>query len=57
MDSTSKATTGPSDAEISGPAVDLLLVLYRRQALSDSQLAAAGDLALVDFWLAHSALG
>ena len=52
-----ESVDGPSDAEISGPAVDLLLVLYRRQALSDSQLAAVGDLDLVDFWLAHSALG
>ena len=48
---------GPSDAELSGPAVDLLLVLYRRQALSGSQVVAGGDRDLVDFWLAHSALG
>jgi uncharacterized protein (TIGR03083 family) len=44
------------DAELSGPALDLLLVLYRRLALSDSSVLSSGSGALVDFWLAHCAL-
>lgn len=50
---------GPNEsgnAELSGPALDLLLVLYRRLALSASSVSASGSRALVDFWLAHSAL-
>jgi uncharacterized protein (TIGR03083 family) len=44
------------DAELSGPARDLLIVLYRRRALAESEVEARGDMSLIDFWLAKSAL-
>jgi uncharacterized protein (TIGR03083 family) len=44
------------DAELSGPSLDLLMVLYRRLDLSRSSLEACGDHSLIDFWLANSAL-
>jgi uncharacterized protein (TIGR03083 family) len=43
-------------ATISGPALTLLLVLYRRQALDDATVDLDGSRDLVEFWLANSAL-
>jgi len=47
---------GTADAELSGPPLDLLMVLYRRHGLEDSEVQAHGDRSLIDFWLTHSAL-
>lgn len=44
------------NVELSGLAKDLLLVLYRRQTIDEDVVDVEGDRALVDFWLAHSAL-
>ena len=44
------------NVELSGLAGDLLLVLYRRQTIDESPVVVEGDQALVNFWLAHSAL-
>jgi uncharacterized protein (TIGR03083 family) len=44
-----------ADVAIRGRAVDLLLVLWRRKALSDSPVEVLGDEALFAHWLAHSA--
>ena len=44
------------DASVSGPAAELLLILYRRRAVNDVNLDVEGSRSLVDFWLAHSAL-
>jgi uncharacterized protein (TIGR03083 family) len=44
------------DAELSGPAFELLLVLYRRLALSDSRVVPYGSDELLHLWLANSAL-
>jgi uncharacterized protein (TIGR03083 family) len=46
----------PADAELVGPASDLLMVLYRRRDLKGSDVAVSGDRELVEFWLANSAL-
>ncbi len=51
-----EAGTGTAEATLSGPALDLLLVLYRRRALDGSAVTATGDRGLADFWLANSAL-
>jgi len=51
-----KQEGGTGDARLSGPALELLLVLYRRRALAASSLLVEGDGDLADFWLAHSAL-
>ena len=45
-----------AEATLSGPALDLLLVLYRRRALDGSGVTVTGDRGLADFWLANSAL-
>jgi uncharacterized protein (TIGR03083 family) len=47
---------GSGDAELSGPALELLLVLYRRLALSRSRLVHSGRRDVLDVWLANSAL-
>ena len=44
------------DATIVGPAVDLLLTVYRRIPLAASLVRVEGDEALAAFWLAQSAL-
>lgn len=41
---------------ISGPALELMLVLYRRSALSSPGIAIQGDSELARFWWANSAL-
>ena len=46
----------PADAELSGSAQDLLLVLYRRRTLEGGGVAVSGDDTLIDFWLANCAL-
>jgi uncharacterized protein (TIGR03083 family) len=43
-------------ARMSGPAVTMALVLYRRLSLADSCLDVAGAHELVEFWIANSAL-
>lgn len=45
-----------ADAELSGPAKDLLMVLYRRHDVGDSVVESHGDRGLIDFWLSNSAL-
>ena len=49
-------TTVETDAVIVGPALELLLTLYRRVPLGASSVHVKGDEALASFWLAHSAL-
>jgi uncharacterized protein (TIGR03083 family) len=44
------------DVELSGSAQELLLVLYRRLAWSESQLVHSGNEELINLWLANSAL-
>lgn len=44
------------DAQLVGPARDLLMVLYRRCDLDGSGVAATGDGSLIDLWLSNSAL-
>ncbi len=46
----------PADAELSGRARDLLMVLYRRTDLEGSGVEARGDPRLLDLWLTNSAL-
>ncbi len=46
----------PVDAELCGRAIDLLLVLYRRRNVDDTSVTISGERALIEFWLAHSAL-
>ena len=46
----------PATASMSGPAVTMALVLYRRLPLADSELEVAGAHGLVEFWIANSAL-
>ncbi len=43
-------------ASMSGQAVTMALVLYRRLSLADSGLEVAGAHSLVEFWIANSAL-
>jgi uncharacterized protein (TIGR03083 family) len=50
------ARSTTAEATLSGPALALLLVLYRRRALEGSGLTVSGDQALVDLWLDNSAL-
>ena len=45
--------TAAADATMAGPATDLLLVLFRRQAPDTVEIT--GDRELVDHWLAHTA--
>jgi uncharacterized protein (TIGR03083 family) len=44
------------DAELSGPALDLLMVLYRRRDLDGSGVVTRGDENVIALWLANSAL-
>ena len=46
----------PAKACLSGAALELSLVLYRRKALDSSELKIEGSPGLVAFWLANSAL-
>ena len=46
----------PSQAILAAPALDLLLVLYRRRPPAGPAVTVEGDSGLVDFWLAGSAL-
>jgi len=48
--------SGEADATLSGPSLDLLLVLYRRWPLPESQVTVTGTPGLAEFWLANSAL-
>lgn len=43
-------------AEFVGHATELLLLLYRRTSMSDTNVKILGDVELAEFWLAHSAL-
>ncbi len=47
---------GACDAMLAGPAVALVLVLYRRLPVTSPGMATTGDASLVGFWLANSAL-
>ncbi len=47
---------GSATASLSGPAVTLSLVLYRRLSLATSDLDVQGRRNLVEFWIANSAL-
>lgn len=44
------------DSLVSGTALDLLLVFYRRRSLATSSITCDGDLDLIEFWLEHTAL-
>jgi uncharacterized protein (TIGR03083 family) len=46
----------PSVATLEGPALPLLLVIYRRRPLTTPGVVQRGDPAVVDFWMANSAL-
>jgi uncharacterized protein (TIGR03083 family) len=48
-------STQPPHVELSGSAKDLLMVLFRRQAIVDANVVVNGDRTLIDFWLANSA--
>jgi uncharacterized protein (TIGR03083 family) len=48
--------SGTADAQLVGPALALMMVLYRRGALSDSDVVVRGDRSLIDFWTINSAL-
>lgn len=41
--------------ELSGYAPELLMVLFRRRTIDDSDVAVEGDRTLIDYWLANSA--
>ncbi len=47
---------GAPDAVLTGPALGLLLVLYRRLPVGTAGLRVAGDRSLIEMWLANSAL-
>jgi predicted lipid carrier protein YhbT len=47
---------GGADAALVGPAAELMKVLYRRAVQDDRNVTTSGDVELIDFWLAHSAL-
>ena len=46
----------PGDATVEAPALDLLLVLYRRLPPTSARVMIAGDKAVVDLWWENSAL-
>ncbi|MGD0983767.1 MAG: maleylpyruvate isomerase family mycothiol-dependent enzyme [Acidimicrobiales bacterium] len=46
----------PATASLSGEAVTMSLVLYRRVSLADTDLDVEGTHGLIDFWVANSAL-
>lgn len=48
--------SGPSDAVMTGTALELLLVFYRRQSLASTAIDCGGDHELIDFWLGRTAL-
>lgn len=50
------ADVTPGEAALSGPAVELLLVLYRRLPLDATSVTVTGKQEIADFWLTHSAL-
>jgi uncharacterized protein (TIGR03083 family) len=50
------APRGSSNAQLSGSAFELLLVLYRRVPLSASPVLSSGNQEVVNFWLDHSEL-
>lgn len=43
------------DAELSGPAGEVLMVILRRRALAGSKVSVSGDRALAEYWLTHTA--
>jgi uncharacterized protein (TIGR03083 family) len=43
------------DAELSGPADDVLMVILRRRDLADSEVTVSGDRSLVEHWLTQTA--
>ena len=47
---------GSPDATLAGPALTLLLVLYRRLPPDATGILAAGDRSLIELWRANSAL-
>jgi uncharacterized protein (TIGR03083 family) len=49
--------TSTPTASLRGPSTDLLLVLYRRLPLASTKVSGTGRRELIDFWIAHSALG
>jgi uncharacterized protein (TIGR03083 family) len=48
--------TATPAAALRGPSTDILLVLYRRLALTSTHVSGTGSHDLIDFWIAHSAL-
>ncbi len=48
-------STEEPDAELSGPAGDVLMVVLRRRALPGSSLSVSGDVSLAEYWLAQTA--
>jgi len=48
-------STQTPQVELSGSAKDVLMVLLRRQAIADVNVALKGDRTLIDYWIAHSA--
>jgi uncharacterized protein (TIGR03083 family) len=48
--------TDRPDATLAGPALTLLLVVYRRRPPTTNGITVSGDASLADFWLANSAL-
>ena len=58
LNGTDLSAPGPSDtdATLAGPAVRLLLVLYRRLPVTADAIDTTGERAAIDMWLANSAL-
>ncbi|MGC1420330.1 MAG: maleylpyruvate isomerase family mycothiol-dependent enzyme [Acidimicrobiales bacterium] len=48
--------SGPSDAVMTGTALELLLAFYRRQPLASTSIACDGSAELIEFWLGRTAL-
>jgi hypothetical protein len=48
-------TDEEADAELSGPAGDVLMAVLRRRDLARSGVTVSGDGSLADFWLAETA--
>jgi len=47
-------STESPHVELSGPVKELLMVLYRRQAIAEVNVAVQGDRTLIDYWIANS---
>jgi uncharacterized protein (TIGR03083 family) len=47
-------STESPHVELSGPVKELLMVLYRRQAIAEVDAAVQGDGTLIDYWIANS---